>query len=212
MRVRHKPWAKEMLESHPEYVSLSPEYHKGKWHSVFKNDNPIHLEIGSGKGQFIVNMAKQNPQINFIGIEMFDSVLVTALQRALEEDLPNLKLIRMDGREITTVFDQGEITKVYLNFSDPWPKNRHEKRRLTYASFLKTYQEVLTNNGKLQFKTDNQKLFEYSLCSLSQYEMILEEVSLNLHQSQLLPDNVMTEYEEKFSGRGQAIYYLLAHF
>lgn len=211
MRVRHKPWAKDMLADHPEYVVAEPEKLAGSWQDEFKNSQPIHLEIGSGKGQFIVNMALKYPNINFIGLEMFDSVLVTALQRALEVDLPNLRLIRADGRKITEFFQSGEISQLYLNFSDPWPKSKHAKRRLTHENFLTNYQVVLKKDGHLQFKTDNQSLFEYSLVSLSQYGMVLDDISLDLHNSEI-PDNVMTEYEEKFSSRGQAIYYLLAHF
>ncbi|MGX7364076.1 tRNA (guanosine(46)-N7)-methyltransferase TrmB [Aerococcus suis] len=211
MRVRHKPWAKDLLNEHPEYVVQASEDLKGEWESEFKNTHPIHLEVGSGKGQFIVGMAKKFPDINFIGIEMFDSVLVTALQRALEEDLPNLRLIRTDGRKVSEYFASGEVEQLYLNFSDPWPKKRHAKRRLTHKNFLSAYENILPKEGRIQFKTDNQGLFEYSLCSMSQYGMVFDNISLDLHHSDI-DNHVMTEYEEKFSKKGQRINYLLAHF
>ncbi|KAB7666784.1 tRNA (guanosine(46)-N7)-methyltransferase TrmB [Bacillus sp. B1-b2] len=205
MRLRHKPWAKDKLESHPEFVVHNPEDWKGKWDQAFKNNGPIHIEIGTGKGRFITEMAKANPMINYIGVELQESVIVSALDRLIEADVPNLKLMNMNAEKLTDYFEKGEINRVYLNFSDPWPKTRHEKRRLTYKTFLDSYQSVLEDKGEIHFKTDNQGLFEYSLQSFSAYGMLLKYVSLDLHNSNY-EGNIMTEYEEKFSERGNRIY------
>ncbi|MBH0157888.1 tRNA (guanosine(46)-N7)-methyltransferase TrmB [Fictibacillus sp. 5RED26] len=211
MRQRFKPWAKEKLIDHPEYVSVEPEKMKGKWHSFFGNDNPIHIEVGTGKGQFVNGMAKQNPSINYLGMELYDSIIITALDRILEDEKPNVKLIRADASHLLDYFEPGEIERVYLNFSDPWPKSKHAKRRLTHESFLKRYETVLKKPGEIHFKTDNQGLFEYSLHSMSTYGMFFNEVSLDLHKSDM-EDNVMTEYEEKFSEKGYRIYRMEAQF
>lgn len=211
MRVRHKPWAAEKLASHPEYVVTNPLEWQGKWQSHFQNEGPIHIEVGTGKGQFIVGMAEKNPQINYIGIELQSSVAVMALDKILESELPNVILLNTDGGLISDYFEKGEIDRVYLNFSDPWPKTKHEKRRLTYRSFLENYQHALKPKGEIHFKTDNQGLFEYSLASFSQYGMILDQVWLDLHKSEF-EGNVQTEYEERFAAKGQPIYRVEAHF
>jgi len=205
LRLRHKPWAKEKLLQYPQYVIQNPETIKGKWNEEFQNDHPLHIEVGTGKGQFIYGMAKANPEINYIGIEMQDSVIVSALDKIIEDPVPNLKLLNIDGTNLQDYFAKDDVERVYLNFSDPWPKNRHEKRRLTYKTFLKLYEEILVDNGEIHFKTDNQGLFEYSLRSFSEYGLILKFVSLDLHNSDY-ENNIMTEYEEKFSARGQRIY------
>lgn len=205
MRLRNKPWAREKLDAHPQYVVLNPEQEKGQWNKIFNNDQPIHIEVGTGKGQFVTGMARQNPHINYIGIELYESVIVTALDRLIEADLPNLKLLNVDGAELMNYFEKGEVDRVYLNFSDPWPKTRHAKRRLTYQSFLSLYESLMPDGGEVHFKTDNQGLFEYSLKSFSEYGMLLTFVSLDLHNSGF-EGNVMTEYEEKFSAKGQRIY------
>lgn len=205
MRLRNKPWAREKLDAHPQYVVPNPEQEKGQWNKVFNNDQPIHIEVGTGKGQFVTGMARQNPHINYIGIELYESVIVTALDRLIEADLPNLKLLNVDGAELMNYFEKGEVDRVYLNFSDPWPKTRHAKRRLTYQSFLSLYESLMPDGGEVHFKTDNQGLFEYSLKSFSEYGMLLTFVSLDLHNSGF-EGNVMTEYEEKFSAKGQRIY------
>lgn len=205
MRVRHKPWAREMLESYPQYVVSSPEQYKGNWKAVFEKDQPLHIEVGTGKGRFITEMAKANPHINYIGIELFESVIVTALDRLIEADLPNLRLLNVNGEKLTEYFAKGDVSRVYLNFSDPWPKTRHAKRRLTYKTFLKLYEEILIDKGEIHFKTDNQGLFEYSLMSFSEYGMLLKFISLDLHNSDF-EGNIMTEYEEKFSSKGFRIY------
>ncbi|GEK89245.1 tRNA (guanosine(46)-N7)-methyltransferase TrmB [Alkalibacterium putridalgicola] len=205
MRLRHKPYAKEKLAEYDQYVVTEALGLKGRWQERFGNENPIHVEIGCGKGQFIINMAKQHPEINFIGIELQTSVIVTALEKQIEEDLPNVQLLQANASDLAEYFEENKVDRIYLTFSDPWPKNRHEKRRLTYKSFLKVYETILNPEGELHFKTDNQKLFEYSLVSFSHYSAKLNEVYLDLHNSDVT-DNVMTEYEEKFSKKGNRIY------
>lgn len=211
MRLRHKPYAKDKLEEYSQYVVTDPSEIKGNWLKRFKNEHPIHIEIGCGKGQFIIDMAKKYPKINFIGVELQTSVIVTALEKQIEEDLPNVQLLQVNASDLTHYFEEGEVDRIYLTFSDPWPKNRHEKRRLTYKSFLKEYETILTENGELHFKTDNQGLFEYSLVSFSDYSAKLTEVYLDLHKSDVT-DNVMTEYEEKFSSKGNRIYKAVLKF
>ena len=205
MRLRNKPWAKDALAARPEMVIQDPAQWKGRWHERFGNNNPIHIEIGSGKGQFVSGMARQNPNINYIGIEIQESVLVVALEKALAADVPNLQLLHVNGGQVTDYFEDGEVDQIYLNFSDPWPKKRHAKRRLTHESFLVGYEKVLPPFGELHFKTDNRGLFEYSLASFSQFGLVLKQVWLDLHQVDF-PGNVMTEYEEKFSAKGHPIY------
>ena len=211
MRVRNRPGAAEMLAAHPNFVISDPTLWKGKWNELFENDHPIHIEIGMGQGQFITGMAKAHPEINYIGVEMQVSVVSIALDKLIEQPLPNLKLLHVDGSALTEYFADSEVDQIYLNFSDPWPKKRHEKRRLTYKTFLAVDEQILRPNGEIHFKTDNQGLFEYSLASFSQYGMILKQVWLDLHQSQF-EGNIMTEYEEKFSSKGQRIYRVEAQF
>ena len=211
MRVRKRKGAEEHLANHPQYVILEPEAAKGKWHELFGNDNPIHIEVGSGKGAFITGMAQQNPDINYIGIDIQLSVLSYALDKVLASGAENVKLLRVDGSSLTNYFEDGEIDQLYLNFSDPWPKKRHEKRRLTYKTFLDTFKQILPEHGEIHFKTDNRGLFEYSLVSFSQYGMTLKGVWLDLHASDF-EGNVMTEYEKKFSSKGQVIYRVEAQF
>ncbi|WP_413363163.1 tRNA (guanosine(46)-N7)-methyltransferase TrmB [Lysinibacillus sp. 3P01SB] len=212
MRLRNKPWAAEYIEAHPDVIIPNPEDYKGKWHEVFGNDNPVHIEVGTGKGQFVLGMAKQNPDINYIGIELFDSVIVCALERVVEAEKPaNLRLLKVNGAKLQEYFTKGDVSRVYLNFSDPWPKKRHAKRRLTHEGFLKLYESLLIENGEIHFKTDNRGLFEYSLVSMNHYGMRLNYVSLDLH-AEMPEDNIMTEYEEKFSAKGQPIYRLESQF
>ncbi len=211
MRLRHKPWATDFIAEQSEYAISNPEQYKGKWHELFGNTNPIHIEVGTGKGQFLAGMSQQNPNINYIGIELFDSVIVAAIQKAVDLELPNLKFLNVNAKDLTEYFAEGELDRVYLNFSDPWPKARHAKRRLTYKSFLSLYEEILVKGGEIHFKTDNQGLFEYSLISFSEYGLQLKYVSLDLHNSDF-EGNIMTEYEEKFSGKGQRIYRVEAKY
>lgn len=211
MRLRNKPWAKDKIAQHPQYVVPNPEEIKGKWDKLFLQDQPISIEVGTGKGQFVTEMARTHSDRNFIGIEKYESVIITALERLIEAELPNLKLLHVNAADLAKYFDENEISRVYLNFSDPWPKTRHEKRRLTYKSFLKLYESILIPGGEVHFKTDNQGLFEYSLVSFSHYGMILNAVSLDLHNSGM-EDNIMTEYEENFSKIGNRIYRCEAQF
>lgn len=212
MRLRHKPWALDYLQENDHIAKLQPEHLKGKWAEEFGNDHPIHIEVGTGKGQFIATMAKNNPSINYIGIEHFDNVVVSAVEKAIELGAPsNLRLIRGNAEKLEEMFDKGEVALVYLNFSDPWPKARHEKRRLTFKTFLTRYRNVMPQGGEIHFKTDNRGLFEYSLVSMTNYGMQLLDVSLDLHADDVL-DNVMTEYEEKFSAKGHPIYRLEAKY
>ena len=210
MRLRHIPGAEQMIEENPHVVHGAKEK-KGTWQQIFGNDHPIHIEVGSGKGAFITGMAKANPEINYIGIDIQKSVLSYALDKVLEADVPNIKLLWVDGDSLTNYFEDGEIDQLYLNFSDPWPKKRHEKRRLTYKTFLDTFKQILPEHGEIHFKTDNRGLFEYSLVSFSQYGMTLKGVWLDLHASDF-EGNVMTEYEKKFSSKGQVIYRVEAQF
>ncbi|AQP54093.1 tRNA (guanosine(46)-N7)-methyltransferase TrmB [Vagococcus penaei] len=211
MRLRNKPGAKETIANNPQYILTDASDWKGRWDERFEKKQPIHIEVGSGKGQFIVGMAKANPTINYIGIELQTNAIISILEKQLVEKLPNLQLLLVDGADLTEYFADGEVDQVYLNFSDPWPKTRHIKRRLTYKTFLATYEKIAKPGAELHFKTDNRGLFEYSLASLSQYGMVLNQVWLDLHETGL-EGNVMTEYEEKFSGKGHPIYRLEARF
>ncbi|MGP4072946.1 tRNA (guanosine(46)-N7)-methyltransferase TrmB [Piscibacillus sp. B03] len=211
MRLRHKPWAADYIKEHEGLMVLEPFEQKGKWQLLFDSEQPIGLEIGTGKGQFIANMAKQHPEMNFIGIEKAESIIVTAIQKVKDADVSNVHLVHENAEDLRDMFAENEVDTIFLNFSDPWPKVRHEKRRLTYKSFLEQYENVLKDGGKVILKTDNRGLFEYSLTSFSQYGMKLEDVSLDLHTLED-DNNVMTEYEEKFSSKGQPIYRCIATF
>ncbi|MGV3489001.1 MAG: tRNA (guanosine(46)-N7)-methyltransferase TrmB [Tuberibacillus sp.] len=211
MRVRNKPWAEDYLADHKDIALEAPEQYKGKWREVFQNENPLNIEIGTGKGQFICGMGRLYPEQNFIGIEREPSVIVSAVRKLVEEPLANVKLLNVNAVQLSDYFAGGEVDTIYLNFSDPWPKKRHEKRRLTYRTFLADYERILKPGGRICFKTDNQGLFEYSLESFSKYGMALENISLDLHHSDMT-DNVKTEYEEKFSAKGHRIYRCEAYF
>lgn len=211
MRVRRRKGAEEHLANNPHYVILNPEDAKGHWQEIFGNDKPIHIEVGSGKGAFITGMALQNPGINYIGIDIQVSVLSHALDKVLASGAENIRLLQVDGSSLTNYFADEEIDLLYLNFSDPWPKKKHAKRRLTYKTFLDTYKQILPKHGEIHLKTDNRGLFEYSLASFSQYGMVLKQVWLDLHASDY-EGNVMTEYEQKFSDKGQVIYRVEAMF
>lgn len=204
MRQRNVKNKKEII-ANSDYIIKDSYNFKGNWDKVFKNNNPIYLEIGMGKGDFIKQNALKYPNINFIGIEKFDSIIALAVKK-MECDIPNLKLIRMDALDIENVFDR-EIDKIYLNFSDPWPKPRHEKRRLTSDVFLQKYENIFKNKCVIEMKTDNRKLFEYSIVSFNRNHYSIKEISLNLHEDKEI-DNIMTEYEKKFSEKGNNIYYI----
>ena len=202
MRLRNVKGATNIIEQ-SDYVIKDYREYKGKYKTIFNNNNPIHIEIGMGKGNFIIGMAKMHPDINFIGIEKYDSVMVRAIEK-LDVDIPNLKLIRMDAQEIEEVFFK-EIDTIYLNFSDPWPKNRHEHRRLTSEAFLKRYDNVFENTKHIIMKTDNRKLFEFSIISLTNYGYQIKEISLDMYNDDI-KNNVQTEYEKKFHDKGMPIY------
>lgn len=206
MRLRNVKNAEDILNN-SKYVINSPATHKGSYKEIFQNNNPIHLEIGTGKGQFIINMAKKYPDINFIGVELKESVLVRAVQKLETVDLPNLRLMVWDAIALDKVFDS-EINTIYLNFSDPWPKKKHEKRRLTSPLFLKTYDKVFCDKAKIIQKTDNLILFASSIVNLSNFGYKIVECSLDLASSNI--DNITTEYEEKFMNEGIKINYLKA--
>lgn len=212
MRLKHIPWAQDEINKHSELITINGEEYKGQWQARFEKRQPIHLEVGSGKGRFITEMAKRHPHINFIGLELQSSAIIKALEKQIENRLPNLQLLNGNANHLTDYFETEEISKVMLTFSDPWPKARHEKRRLTHANYLKQYQQILTKAGEFYFKTDNQGLFEYSLTSLNNYGMTFNEVILDLHNSEQAEDNIMTEFEEKFSKKGFRIYQIRAQF
>ena len=195
MRLRNVKGAKEKILS-SRYNIDNPFDNINKWNKVFNNSNPIYIEIGMGKGKFIIENAINNPNINYIGIEKFDSVIVRAIEKVEELDIPNLKFIRMDATRIDEVFNK-EIDKIYLNFSDPWPKDRHAKRRLTSPIFLEKYDKVFKNDNIIEMKTDNIDLFNYSVDSLKGYGYNIEYITNDLHKENV--DNIMTEYEERFS-------------
>lgn len=211
MRVRRVKGAYEELITYDQVFIADPESKKGKWQEVFGNDHEIHAEFGGGKGRFIIEMAKRYPEINFIMVDVITEVILKAAQRADKVRLPNLKMIMIDLNEVNTFFEDQELSRIYLNFSDPWPKKRHYKRRLTYRDFMKKYQTVLKDEGWIHFKTDNQALFEFSLNEFCALDMIMKNIALDLH-SKNDPDNIMTEYEEKFSKKGFHIYRVEAKF
>ena len=207
MRLRNITGSREVIAD-SIYVVQEPQEKKGRWKEVFGNDRPVQIEIGMGKGKFLHTLAKENPDINYIGIEKYSSVLLRAIQKMEEDELPNLKFIRMDAEDIDKVFGKGEVDRIYLNFSDPWPSNRHAKRRLTHGNFLKLYRQVLKMGGQIYFKTDNQGLFEFSVEEIPNFGFTLSEVTRDLHANG--PVGVMTDYEAKFYEQGQPINRLVA--
>ena len=204
MRLRNVKGSREMIATN-DFVVHEEETMKGKWHELFGNENPIHIEVGMGKGRFIIDMAKLHPEINYIGIEKYSSVLVRAIEKQAVEQLPNLVFIRMDAESIENVFEKGEVDYIYLNFSDPWPKDRHARRRLTSVQFLNRYVKFLSEDGGLTFKTDNRPLFDFSLEQVEQAGWEMVNYTFDLHHSEYAEGNVMTEYEEKFSAMGNPI-------
>ena len=209
MRLRKVKNAHEKLKADTKYFVDKENNYKGRWKSVFNNDNPIHIEIGCGKGQFMMELAKKNPNINYVAIEKYDSVLLRVSEKANEYDIPNLRITIIDANEISNYFDKGEVERIYLNFSDPWPKNHHAKRRLTSKIFLDQYRLILSSNGEIHQKTDNRGLFEYSVCSLSKYGYTIEKLNVDLHNSSET-NIITTEYEDKFVEAGLPIYQVVA--
>lgn len=205
MRLRNISGSREMIAD-SKYVIQDAENQKGKIKTYFEKEQPIRIEIGMGKGRFIMQMAEENPEINFIGIEKYSSVLLRAIQKMEQNELPNLRFIRMDAEDITEVFEKGEVDRIFLNFSDPWPKDRHAKRRLPSKEFLKRYDEILKKDGVIEFKTDNRDLFNFAVEQLEPAGWKAEVITYDLHHDPVLCEgNIMTEYEEKFSSMGNPI-------
>lgn len=200
MRLRKVKGAFDTLCEDTKYFIVNPKDYKGKWSKIFGNDNPIHIEIGCGKGQFMMGLAAHFTDVNFIAIEKFDSVLVRTLEKVSTTSLPNLKLVLLDALMLDEVFEKDEVSRIYLNFSDPWPKNRHAKRRLTSSLYLDVYRKILKNDGEIYQKTDNRGLFESSLESFSQNGFYLSNISLDLHKTDIF--NITTEFEDKWSKLG----------
>ncbi len=203
MRLRNVPGSREFIEN-CEYAIKDPESHYGNWRELFGKDlaSKLHIEIGMGKGKFIRELAAANPDISYIGIEKFSSVLIRALEKRPELESDNLYFLRFDAENITSIFSDGEINRIYLNFSDPWPKDRHAKRRLTSVQFLERYKSILSKNGEIMFKTDNRTLFDFSLEQARISKWHIQEFTYDLHNSQMNENNIMTEYEERFSAMG----------
>lgn len=218
MRLRGRKNIREGLEQQPDLVVLEPHELKGKWHEFFENDNPIYIELGMGKGQFISRQAFNNPNINFLGMDIYDELLRRGCEKARAlwksergtEEVPNLALIRGNVEELELMFEPGELERIYLNFSDPWPKAKHARRRLTHPRFLEKYKQALNDKGEIHFKTDSLSLFEFSLNSFSASLLQMRNISLDLHRDGIRDDLVLTEYETKFSSQGMPIYRLEA--
>lgn len=215
MRLRNVKGSYELILENPYTIqadAVNPDDYKGLWNrNYFHNSHPIHIEIGMGKGQFITTLAKQNPGINYIGIEKYSSVLVKAFDKRKQLETDNLLFIRMEAENITDFFAPKETDRIYLNFSDPWPKDRHAKRRLTSRQFMERYNIILSANGFIQFKTDNRPLFDFSAREIKEAGWCIDEINYNLHKDGPAKDNIMTEYEQKFYMSGNPIYRLTAH-
>ena len=209
MRLRNVPGCREVIAAHPLcFLEEDRQSRAGRWAEIFGSDHPIHIEVGMGKGQFITTLAMQNPAVNYIGIEKYSSVLVRALEKldAMETPPSNIRFIRMDAENICSMFARHEVSRIYLNFSDPWPKDRHAKRRLTSQQFLKRYDQILVPDGQLEFKTDNQDLFRFSLEQAEPAGWKRIASTWDLHHDEILnAGNIMTEYEQKFSAQGNPI-------
>ncbi|MCI9485144.1 MAG: tRNA (guanosine(46)-N7)-methyltransferase TrmB [Clostridiaceae bacterium] len=208
MRMRKKKNLGPRLARCAPVLVSGPQAYRGRWRELFGSGAPLRLEIGCGKGRFALETARREPGVNLVAVEREEGALVMAAEKAMEAQLPNLRFLSFDAAQLGDVFAPGEVDLIYLNFSDPWPPNRQRKRRLTWRAFLAVYDSILSEDGALFFKTDNQRLFEWSLGEICQYGWLLQNISLDLHQSGL--DNVMTEYEEKFSAQGSRIYRLEA--
>lgn len=204
MRLRNVTGSQEIIR---ESLSVVKDAHlyKGRWDDFFKNDNPIHIEVGMGKGKFITTLASQNENINYIGIEKYASVLVRAIEKQQELNLPNLFFLCEDAEKIMDFFENEEVKKIYLNFSDPWPKERHAKRRLTSKEYFSRYEQILFKESVVEFKTDNRKLFDFSLDQIEEANWIIVNKTFDLHNSDMVEGNIMTEYEKKFSAKGNLI-------
>lgn len=211
MRVRKKKHCEQRLEACSSVWIKEPFLYKGKWNEVFGNNNPIHIEIGCGKGQFICGMAKNNPDINYIAIEVVPDVMVIAMEKAIPHNFSNVRFIILDAKMLLDCFEPDEIKRIYLNFSDPWKKSRQAKRRLTHKNFLDIYKKLLDEGNLICFKTDNKNLFEFSLNSFAKENFKMQNITFDLHNSDF-KDNVMTEYETRFSEQGMPIYRVEAKY
>jgi tRNA (guanine-N7-)-methyltransferase len=218
MRLRGRKGIREDIEQQKELVVLNAREHKGKWADLFGNDKPIYAELGMGKGRFISEMSRKYPDVNFIGVDMYDELIRKASEKAkiaheIDNDsdndrvsIPNLKLMLFNIEHIEEAFAEGELERIYLNFSDPWPKKKHARRRLTHSGFVEKYKQILNSYGEIHLKTDSQSLFEFSLNSFADMGLRMRNISLNLHVDGIHPDHVMTEYETKFAGQGMNIH------
>lgn len=212
MRRRKKKGADIKLLAYSNYViHLDSSYEKKPWKNIFGNDNNLHIEVGTGRGQFITTLAKNNPDINFIGMEIKEEILLKAVEKASDANLTNIKFVWGDVANFNLLFDSNELDRIYVNFCDPWPKKRTSKRRLTHRNFLSLYKDKLKLNGEIHFKTDNRNLFEFSLNEMSDFNLKLKNISLHLQES-YFEENVTTEYEDKFMDIGLPIYRLEASF
>ena len=206
MRLKNVPGAREAIAA-SDLVIKEAESLKGKWREYWGNDKEIHIEVGMGKGKFMMGMAKANPHINYIGIEMYSSVLYRAVQKLELEPLENLKFLLLDAKDIANVFEKGEVDRIYLNFSDPWPKDRHAKRRLPSRQFLARFDQILKDGGVIEFKTDNKDLFAFAEEEVEPAGWKILKITYDLHNDEKMCEgNIMTEYEEKFSSMGNPIY------
>lgn len=212
MRFRRGHYTHRNIHSYPDILIKDYDHQKGKWHELFGNNNPIHLEIGTGKGQFITTLAEQNPNVNYIAMEKIDIILTFCADKIFEKNLENIKIINGDANHLDTMFTKGELERIYLNFSDPWYKKRYAKRRLTHKNFLEKYINILGPRGEIHFKTDNRDLFEFSLNEMLEFGLKLRNISLNLHKdAEVSKCIVTTEYEDKFKSNGMEIYRLEAY-
>ena len=210
MRLRNIPGSREAI-AESVWCVQQPEQAKGRWRELFGNHNPVHIEIGMGKGQFLMELAECNPAVNYIGIEKYSSVLLRGLQKMEEHSVDNLRFIRIDAENIVDIFEKNEVNRIYLNFSDPWPKDRHAKRRLTSKEFFARYQQILAPEGQVEFKTDNTALFDFSLEQVAEAGWRLTAVTRDLHHdASMNQGNIMTEYEARFSALGAPIHKLIA--
>lgn len=206
MRMRKKKNLDVRFAACADVMAFEPKEKRGKWRALFGNDNPIHLEIGCGKGRFAIGMAEQHPDVNFIAVEREEGALIMAAERCQQQPLPNLRFVSFDAAELREVFAPGEVDRIYLNFSDPWPKDRHAKRRLESRQFLARYDQILKKDGTIEFKTDNRALFDFALEEVEAAGWTLNEKTFDLHaDARLNEGNVMTEYEERFSAQGNPI-------
>ena len=212
-RLRRKAWIKDEILGYTDYLVVEPEQNKGIWSRVFNNTNPIYAEFGTGRGQFITTLAKMNPERNYIAMELREEVLIKAVKKAADQGLTNIRFILGNVDDILKIFEENELSRIYLNFVDPWPKKRHAKRRLTHHHYLNMYKHILVEKGEIHFKSDNELLFEFSLNELIHHGLKLKNISLNLYREEgNIEQHVQTEYEEMFIKRGKPIFRLEANF